>query len=133
MTNSFLSLLALGALAISLVALAVFCIHSLRRALPQRLARLEEALRIYNSANANLGRQLAELEASLAQLRAPPAAAIAAQPAATPQPHPRPGAAPSAAERYGLRDVPQSAPEFSEAELRLAQLIKSRLATLRLN
>jgi hypothetical protein len=126
--------------AIALAALASWVAYQLRRVVPLRLQRLEDALRVYNSANASLGRQLAETEEALRALRgasAPAAAPFAQQmqlaeamaaaaPSSSAAGAPAPGL--SAAERY---EVPE--PEFSEAELRLAQLIKSRLSTLRLN
>ena len=126
MTSSLVSQFAVALLTLSLGALAMFCVHALRRVVPQRIARLEEALRVYNTANATLGRQLAELEATVARLRE----GQATRPVAAEEARP----APSAAQRYGIRPTPAEAgAEFSEAELRLAQLIKSRLSSLRLN
>jgi len=88
----------------------------LHRALWPRLRRLEEALRVYNQAIAAMGRQLTAVETELARERAARKAAQAPQTAS----------ATVAAES-------REEEEFSEAELRLAQLIKSRLATLRVN
>jgi len=129
MTNTLFTLLATIAQALALAGLAAYCVHMLQRGLPRRIARLEEALRVYNSANATLGRQVAELETALAALREAPSPA--ARPAAQ-SPETRAGAV-SAAERYELRAAPVAEPEFSAAELRLAQQIKSRLAAMRLN
>lgn len=147
MTPDLLSLTGAGIAALVVVAFAAWCVHTLRHAMPRRIARLEEALRVYNTANASLGREVAELEVAVRQLRAQlesqqatasPARAPGAD-ARAPVAEPRP-ATPSAAERYGIAAPVAAAarapaPEagFSEAELRLAQLIKSRLATLRLN
>jgi hypothetical protein len=148
MTPSMLSLSALGLAALALLAFVAWCIHALHHALPRRIARLEEALRVYNTANAALGRQLAELEAAVqrhlraqaeAREEAPPPTPASRPEGRTPFGRGRP-AAPSAAERYGMAAsaaapprVPAPEDGFSEAELRLAQLIKSRLATMRLN
>jgi hypothetical protein len=114
----------LGVLALGLVALCAWGFRQ-RLVLVQRVQRLEDALRVYNAANASLGRQLAEVEGAVEALRAK----LAVPAPAAPAPEARP--VPTAAQRYGAR--PPVQPEFSDAELRLAQLIKSRLSTLRLN
>jgi hypothetical protein len=104
----------LGGMAAAWALLAAAGLYHYRVVTARRLHALEDALRVYNNASAALGRRLLTLESQLVQDRRP-AAAPAAAPAA---PRKRP-----AAEEEG----------FSEAELRLAQLIKTRLAGLRLN
>lgn len=108
----------------------------LRWVLGRRLQRLEDALRVYNSANAELGRQLREMED---QFRIPaPRPAVArgaehARPASPvrtrePAPLPEPLRTPPAATR---RPGAHTESEFSESELRLARLLKSRLPAMR--
>ena len=128
MFDDSLLLIALALLALGIGGIATFSVYLLKKSLPGRLGRMEEALRVYNTANATLGRQLAELEAEIARLREKaanrPVAAVQEPPARHM----------TAAERYGISGAAgEPAAGFSEAELRLAQLIKSRLASMRLN
>ena len=118
----------------------------LRGILGRRLQRLEDALRVYNSANAELGRQLREMDE---QLRVPtPRAASrvtgagrevapirAAETSRAVSVSGRSEAARPTAAMPFLRAAPRPAastsePEFSEAELRLARLLKSRLPAI---
>lgn len=130
-----------------LMALAAGCLPALlvlasalrlRWVLGRRLQRLEDALRVYNSANAELGRQLREMED---QFRIPAPRSAAARGAESPRAAPA-GAATGDAQRGAQSPrVPptavarrQSAPadaDFSESELRLARLLKSRLPAMR--
>jgi hypothetical protein len=109
----------------------------LRGILGRRLQRLEDALRVYNTANAELGRQLREMEE---QFRVPAprsAAARAMEPtrAATRLPEtsrpaePVRGSATATARRPAAAAAGES--EFSDAELKLARLLKSRLPAMR--
>ena len=113
----------------------------------RRLQRLEDALRVYNSANAELGRQLRELEEGLrvptprtsasrvtgvsrevAPLRA--AEASSAVPVSGRSEASRPAATTPFRRAAPRPAANTSEPEFSEAELRLARLLKSRLPAL---
>jgi hypothetical protein len=113
MSELTLPMVLLGGMAAAWALLAAAGLYHYRVVTARRLHALEDALRVYNNASAALGRRLLTLESQLVHDRSP--AAPAAAPAA---PRKRP-----AAEEEG----------FSEAELRLAQLIKTRLAGLRLN
>lgn len=102
----------------------------LRAMLARRLQRLEDALRVYNSANAELGRQLRAVEEQLLLLRGRSAAAaedtsVAAAPDRTRRP------APHAAPRRAFTPASDPDDDYSEAELKLAALLKSRLPALR--
>ncbi len=119
----------------------------LRGILGRRLQRLEDALRVYNSANAELGRQLREMDE---QLRVPTPRASAsrvtgagrevapiraAETSSAVSVSGRSEAARPAAAMPFRRAAPRPAastsePEFSEAELRLARLLKSRLPAI---
>ena len=102
---------------------ARFCLRHLRR----RFARLEDTLRVYNNTNASLGKQLLAMEAELQELRR---ALHALQSSATT----KPSGAQATAVPLPRHAVPAAETEaFSEAELRLASLLKSRLRNLRLN
>src|SRR5262249_10170931 len=68
---------ALGALVFALCALSAYQFWQLRFALPKRFKVLEDALRVYNSANATLGCRITELDTALQQSRT----ALPAQPA----------------------------------------------------
>jgi hypothetical protein len=121
MSELTLPIVLLGALAAVCVLVAIAGLYHHRVVTARRLHALEDALRVYNNASAALGRRLLTLESQLVQERRPAANATApatAPTAATVSPRKRP-----AAEEEG----------FSEAELRLAHLIKTRLAGLRLN
>lgn len=102
----------------------------LRALLARRLQRLEDALRVYNSANAELGRQLRAVEEQLLALRgrAPaPAAGLHEEP--VPERTRRP--APHAAPRRAFTPATEPEDDYSAAELKLAALLKSRLPALR--
>jgi hypothetical protein len=117
MSELTLPMVLLGALAAVCVLVVAAGLYHYRVVTARRLHALEDALRVYNNASAALGRRLLTLESQLVQERRPAAPATAPT-AATVSPRKRP-----AAEEEG----------FSEAELRLAHLIKTRLAGLRLN
>lgn len=112
MSDSALPMVLLGGLAGVIALVAVAMIYQARVLTARRLHALEDALRVYNNASAALGRRLLTLESQLVKERSPAAPAVVASP--------RPLAT--------AEDE-----EFSVAELRLAQLIKSRLGGLRLN
>jgi hypothetical protein len=99
----------------------------LRAVLARRLQRMEDALRVYNSANAELGRQLRALEERMRA--APPATTSAPEPASA-----RPLRSGHLASRRAIEpevEVEAGDEEFSAAELRLAQLLRSRIPALR--
>ena len=139
----------MAACVLALAVAAGYLLWQLRIVVPKRLKLMEDALRVYNSANATLGCRITELESALQQVRhAPPAQPVEAAP-------PPLRIVQSAAERYESRAnstvaapanraaapaaiQPKPTPpraaagsEFTEAELKLAQLIKSRLGSLR--
>ena len=139
----FLALLAGGLPALVVLAAAL----RLRMILGRRLHRLEDALRVYNSANAELGRQLREMEEEL-RVPSPRASAsrvtgasrelaavrTAEMPSLASAPAKSEASRPAAAmpfRRVAPRPAPNTRePEFSEAELRLARLLKSRLPAI---
>lgn len=110
----------------------------LRAILGRRLQRLEDALRVYNSANAELGRQLRDMEE---QFRIPAPRSAAARAAEAPRPAAA-AARPAEAARFGdvlrstaaaaRREAPAGDGEFTESELKLARLLKSRLPAMRI-
>ena len=109
----------------------------LRSVLGRRLQRLEDALRVYNSANAELGRQLREMEDQF-RIPAPRSAAARAMETARGESgtlrgsEPARATEPSRTPPASARRQPSSAkPEFSESELKLARLLKSRLPAMR--
>lgn len=116
------ALVLLGVSCLVPIAVSVLALLLARRWLDARVLTLEDALRNHGTANAAMGRHILALEAELAALRSP--SPVARQQSARPA---RPEHAP---ERPAAR---RSEPEFSEAELRLSRLIKSRLQGLRLN
>lgn len=143
-----LTVILLSLLAGCLPALAVLAAAlRLRGSLGRRLQRLEDALRVYNSANAELGRQLREMDEQLRvpTLRASASRATgvarevapirAAETSSASSVSGRSEAARAAAAIPFRRAAPRPAantsePEFSEAELRLARLLKSRLPAI---
>ena len=148
MLSDNLNVILLSLLAGCLPALVVLAAAlRLRVTLGRRLQRLEDALRVYNSANAELGRQLREMEE---QLRVPTPRASASRvtgvsrelgavrPAEMSSAVSAPGkseASRPAATMPFRRAAPRPAattaePEFSEAEVRLARLLKSRLPAI---
>lgn len=120
MSELTLPMVLLGGFAAAFALLAACGFYHYRVVTARRLHALEDALRVYNNASAALGRRLLTLESQLVQERRPvaPAAAAAAAAVAPAAPRKRPAA---------------EEESFSEAELRLAHLIKTRLAGLRLN
>lgn len=136
MPTDNLTILALSLVAGCLPALFVLAAAlRLRSVLGRRLQRLEDALRVYNGANAELGRQLREMED---QFRIPAprsgAATRAAEPARTISiPVSARAAEPIRAQKPApaRRVAPAGESEFSDAELKLARLLKSRLPEMR--
>ena len=115
----------------------------LRAVLGRRLQRLEDALRVYNSANAELGRQLRDMEEQF-RIPAPRSAAArgaeATRPAAAARAPDqqlfgdvlRAAATSASAAAPARRDSPRGDSEFTESELKLARLLKSRLPAMRI-
>jgi hypothetical protein len=104
----------LGAVLALLIAWGGF--RHLRRVLRTRCAPLEEALRVYSSANVAMGRHLTALESELHQMRQ------------------RLAAMEGAGVRARLREPAPVAPlaeETSLGEQRLSQLIRSRIGDMR--
>lgn len=148
MPSDNLSVIPFSLLAGCLPALVVFAAAlRLRVILGRRLQRLEDALRVYNSANAELGRQLREMDEQLRMPTPRPSASRvtgvsrevspvrAAETASAVSPLARSEASRPAATMPFRRAAPRPAanasePEFSEAELRLARLLKSRLPAI---
>lgn len=136
MPTDNLTILALSLVAGCLPALFVLAAAlRLRAVLGRRLQRLEDALRVYNGANAELGRQLREMED---QFRIPAPRSAAASRAAEPTRPPSAPATAKAAEPMraanaapARRGAPAVEAEFSDAELKLARLLKSRLPAMR--
>lgn len=96
-------------------ALAYAGVKYFRYLVRARCARLEDALRVYNSANASIGRHVTALEAELRDMRQ------------------RLAAIEGAGARTRLRDAPPAEPRLDDcvdAERRLSQLIRSRLGEL---
>ena len=101
--------------------LAIVAAYYCRAQLRQRFARMEDTLRLYNTANVAIGRHMATLENELQELRKPTMA---------------PAAQGSTVARTGARRSMRAASghaEFSDAEMRLAQRLKSHLGSLRPN
>ena len=140
----------LAVLAMSLVAgclpaiIVLAAALRLRAVLGRRLQRLEDALRVYNGANADLGRQLREMEEQF-KVPAPRSAAArgveAPRPAqaATRSPEPqrfgdvlRAAANPATSTSAPRREALRTDSEFTESELKLARLLKSRLPAMRI-
>jgi hypothetical protein len=136
-----LTILALSLVAGCLPALIVLAAAlRLRSILGRRLQRLEDALRVYNGANAELGRQLREMEEQF-RIPAPGSAAgrgmegvrMAASPlrASEPTRAAEPARAIASAPAPARRVPAAAESEFSDAELKLARLLKSRLPAMR--
>ena len=115
MQTGSLAMLALLLCGSVVAALAYAGVNYFRYLVRVRCARLEDALRVYNSANASLGRHVTAMEAELRELRQ------------------RLAAIEGAGVRARLRDAPPAAPRVDEcmdAERRLSQLIRQRLGEL---
>jgi hypothetical protein len=110
-----LLLVVAGALLTAFCGIAVAGIYHLRVVTARRLHALEDALRVYNNASAALGRRLLTLESQYSQERRVATQAVVTDIATV------------------RTRRPPAEESFSEAELRLAQLIKARLPGLRLN
>ncbi len=94
---------------------AYYCRERLRR----RFAQMEDTLRVYNTVNVAIGRHITTLENELQELRK-------STPVSATSPSAR------ATMKRVVRPVTAHA-EFSDAELRLAQRLKSHLGSMRLS